>query len=85
MHIGNSEPMKTEFWMVYGEGCGAPTYKHDTADSARQEAARLAERNPGTAFYVLKARYAVQANKPQPTGWKLTKRRTDPDDDGIPF
>jgi hypothetical protein len=77
--------MKTVFWMVYGEGQGAPTYKHDSAQSAGEEAARLAERCPGGAFYVLKAIYAVQTNKPELSGWKLRKRAAMAEDDGIPF
>jgi hypothetical protein len=84
MHIGNSGPMRTVFWMVYGEGQGAPTYKHDTAKSAADEAARLAERHPNVAFYVLKARYAIVADKPEPRGWKLAKAPAS-EDDGIPF
>lgn len=83
-HIGNSTPMKTEFWMVYGEGQGAPTYKHDSHASALDEATRLAVKHPGIAFYTLNARKAVLSIKPEPAGWRLKKRQPDADD-GIPF
>ncbi|NDV46120.1 hypothetical protein D0T49_03575 [Paludibacter sp. 221] len=33
--------MKT-FYMVFVEGCGHPTYKHESMDSAENEAKRLA-------------------------------------------
>ena len=46
--------MNTErFWMVYGEGQGAPTAKHGTRDSAERECGRLARLNPGVVFYAL--------------------------------
>jgi len=41
------------FWMVYGEGQRAPTYKHASQTAARQEAERLAREHKGTRFYVL--------------------------------
>lgn len=44
---------KEPFWMVYGLGQGAPTFKHDTPDAAKTEAERLARISPGTTFYVL--------------------------------
>jgi hypothetical protein len=44
-----SEP----FFMVYGYGQGTPTVIHDTFDTAKAEAERLADRNPGVRFYVL--------------------------------
>lgn len=85
MHIGNGDtPMKTEFWMVYGEGQRAPTYKHDTQASALAEAVRLSAQCPGITFYTLKARKAVLCVKPAAKGWRLKKPRPDPDD-GIPF
>ena len=41
------------FWMVYGEGQRAPAYKHETRESAIEEAQRLAGHAPGIRFYVL--------------------------------
>jgi len=49
------------FWMVLGEPphgitiTGLPTFKHQERASADREAARLANCNPGTKFYVLEA------------------------------
>lgn len=43
------------FWMVYGEGQRAPTFKHDSPQEARREAERLARTNPGIKFFVLAA------------------------------
>ncbi len=86
--IGNLGPMRSEFWMVYGEGQGAPTYKHDSLKAASEEAERLAGRHPGIAFYVLKAKSGVVAQPPAPKVWKLRKLAGDaslhPDDD-LPF
>lgn len=41
------------FWMIYGNGQGAPTMKHASRDDAEREAKRLARNNPGVQFYVL--------------------------------
>jgi len=41
------------FWMVYGDGQGAPTAKHASRGIAETEAKRLARRNPGIEFFVL--------------------------------
>jgi hypothetical protein len=64
-----------EFWMVLGNG--APTYRHDTEENARQEAERLARLSPGCEFFVLAATGKVVKSDlawSQPT-----------DDPGIPF
>lgn len=36
--------MKKQFFMVYAEGQGAPTYKHENEQAASKEAERLAEK-----------------------------------------
>ncbi len=41
------------FWMVVGKG--APVFKHDSLEAARNEAARLAKQNPGQSFNVLES------------------------------
>ena len=71
MHIGGTT--KYRFWMVYGEGQGAPTYKHDSEEAASEEAQRLALRNPGCAFYVLKGVGRAMAAKPEVAMEKLVK------------
>ena len=43
------------FWMVYGLGQSAPTWKHPSAHAATREAERLARANPGKTFIVLEA------------------------------
>ena len=45
--------MSRKFWMVLG--LGTPTYRHETKDSARVEAERLARINPGQEFVVLES------------------------------
>lgn len=42
---------------------GAPTFKHPTRSSAEAEARRLANLNPGQAFYVLGSVSVTQAPK----------------------
>lgn len=42
-----------KFWMVLGTG--TPTYRHHSADSARNEAERLARQFPGETFVVLES------------------------------
>lgn len=42
-----------QFWLVWNPEGRAPTYQHDSEESARSEAERLAKLNPGQSFYVL--------------------------------
>lgn len=65
-----------QFWMIYGEDCGAPTFRHLDIISAKAEAARLAHANPGKRFFVMAAQSFCLVQ--QPVQW------TDLDDD-IPF
>lgn len=48
---------KQKFWMVLG--LGTPTFRHETRDSARVEAERLARINPGQEFVVLESMATV--------------------------
>lgn len=48
------------FWMVYGAGQGAPTARHKTFTSAKQEAHRLARLVPGVRFFILETVGAVE-------------------------
>ena len=43
------------FWLVWCDGGGAPTVKHATYESAKNEARRLAQANRGKRFAVLQA------------------------------
>lgn len=43
------------FWMIWSPQGQAPTVRHDTPESARAEAERLARANRGSEFYVLEA------------------------------
>jgi hypothetical protein len=56
--------MKSEphFWLVWCEGGGPPTVKHDNFATARAEAQRLARANPGRRFLVLMPALAVTKN-----------------------
>ena len=49
-----------KFWMVWRDGGPAPQHKHDTEESARTEAGRLARCNPASRFVVLEAMAAYQ-------------------------
>ena len=42
-----------KFWMVYGGYQSNPTKKHETELEARNEAERLARKQPGQQFYIL--------------------------------
>jgi hypothetical protein len=41
------------FWLVWKDNGGIPTVPHDSLDSAKREAERLARMHPGSKFYVL--------------------------------
>jgi hypothetical protein len=43
------------FWLVWEPGGHNPTFRHFSYRNAISEAQRLAERNPGKQFYVVKA------------------------------
>ena len=43
------------FWLVWNPEGRSPTYKHQSEQSARTEAIRLAKENTGKRFYVLKS------------------------------
>lgn len=42
------------FWLIWREDGGVPTRKHFSAEAARREAKRLAQKHPGKEFYVLR-------------------------------
>lgn len=42
-----------KFWMVYGEGQGAPTVRHESYETAKREAERLSRSVTGTRFFVM--------------------------------
>ena len=56
-HNGTIEFETEEFYMIYVEGKGAPTIKHEDLDEARKEAERLAEKE-GKPTYLLTATHA---------------------------
>lgn len=45
--------MKAKFWMVWSPRGRGPRHKHQSAESAYEEADRLAKANTGRHFYVL--------------------------------
>lgn len=67
------------FWMVWNEQGSAPSYKHDTEESAKDEAERLARANPRHRFVVLRAIGAVI--KTELTWWRFDSAA----DDDLPF
>lgn len=66
------------FWMLYVEGGGAPTFRHDTPDGAKREAERLAVQT-GKRVYVLEAVASCVKND---VTWERSPSR---EDDDIPF
>lgn len=57
--------MATKFWMVWCPQGGTPTVRHHSREAADTEAARLAAKNPGKEFFVLKAVGGRVAAAPQ--------------------
>lgn len=51
----NEDPQDKPFWLVWNPVARAPTYRHDTAESAESEAKRLARLKPGDSFIVLQS------------------------------
>jgi hypothetical protein len=69
------------FWMVWNERGHAPTYKHETLQSARTEAERLARNNPTHVFHVLSLYGSCAKNDVQ---WIVRDTQQDMDEE-IPF
>lgn len=69
----------TRFWLVWRNGGSAPTFKHFTKEAADNEAGRLALKEPGSVFFVVKAVSGFQADVPAINSVKLIKG------DDIPF
>ncbi|MBO6901404.1 MAG: hypothetical protein JJ864_08660 [Rhizobiaceae bacterium] len=53
-----------QFWLVWHEDGGTPRFRHQSKQSALDEATRLAKLTPGECFFVLKATAGVIANEP---------------------
>ena len=72
------DEMNGRFWMVFNDSLSgrAPTFKHPTLESAKQEAERLSRLNPGIRFWVLEAQGFMQITPP--SIWT-------PAEDGMPF
>jgi hypothetical protein len=49
------QAFEPQFWVVWNEDGGSPTFKHPDYASARKEAQRLARIAPGQRFVVLAA------------------------------
>lgn len=72
--------MTKAFWVVWCDCGGPPTVKHDSFESAKAEASRLAQRNEGKTFHVLEAKGAAIVERVQ---WRDVDDRCC--DCGIPF
>jgi len=72
--------MRSKFWMVVG--VGAPTYRHDSKDSAKTEAERLARAYPGSEFTVLESLATVVKAD---LAWQINGEETDGRSSDIPF
>ena len=75
-----------KFWMVYGDGCGRPTYQHNSKASAEKEAKRLAGEMPGHRFTVLASVECFEAAIQPVAPVKIGKPNKQPEPyDDIPF
>jgi hypothetical protein len=63
------------FWMVAG-GPSSPRNRHISYESAHNEAKRLAERQPGTTFYVVRPITKILASPPKAVSTPLTSYTT---------
>jgi len=65
----NETPTGTanKFWMVWKINGASPNQKHETAEAAKAEASRLAEKHPGERFVVLQSMsvFIATINPPQ--------------------
>lgn len=76
---------KLEFWLVWNpEGRLPPQYQHHSEKSAADEAERLACTNPGQSFYVMHA-IEMRRTADAPVEAVTLLKRTEPEDDGLPF
>ena len=57
-----------KFWMVWSEKSNETSHRHDTPQSARAEAERLAKTFPGVRFFVLGAEGFAAV--PNPVKWE---------------
>lgn len=74
-----------EFWLVWNpDGQRPPTRQHLSAESAGDEAARLAANKPGEPFYVLHA-VEVRRTANAPVETHVLMKREPQDDDDLPF
>jgi hypothetical protein len=73
--------LATKFWMVWSPSGRAPTYKHDTRESANNEARRLSKACPSQQFFVLKAMGGFQSIPVVPDAPEVIQMVDDP----IPF
>jgi hypothetical protein len=70
--------MTDNFWLVWSPASPrSPKFRHTTSGAAEHEARRLAQQNPGLAFFVLKAESVSVKDA------VITRRF--PTDDEIPF
>lgn len=76
MKVCNQQPVA--FWLVWcPTGPTLPRFRHQSAESAQQEAERLAATHPGKTFYVLEPQYSVNCGPVRISYLNL--------DDGVPF
>ncbi len=80
----SKELKANRFWMVWNPHGRAPTYRHDSRASADTEAERLAARNPGAVFFVLKMVGGKAATVNSPADITVTAAEKETDDE-LPF
>lgn len=70
-------PTRECYWLVHNPTRAAPSIRHTSADDATTEARRLAQKQPGETFYVLKVVYAYVAEIPAPAACVITAPTSD--------
>ena len=72
-----------KIWLVFNPEGWSPTYIHQSLESARQEAKRLARLNPDQNFYVMES--VGKARKTDVSYYVYTRDGQVFNDDEIPF
>jgi len=73
----NTQGETNKFWMVYRIGGMSPSVMHGDAQAAKDEAFRLAEKNPGERFTVLQAMEVYIATVNPPQALRCVKQQSD--------
>lgn len=73
---------ETHFYVIWRDGGGPPTVKHQSVKSAKQQAERLARGHPGEKFHVLEL---VDTCEKTDVQWATGRLAGEVDDQAFPF